>query len=1119
VLSTSVTPAEPSASGSATSGSAANVERVAFGLRGRLLLAFVAISLFVIIAAAAGLYAFREIGQTLDQITIRSIPPALAAAGLARQSEKIVAAGPALLNANDAQEVDQLSRTALDELASTSEGLAQLFASTLDARTLEEISNVVAGLNENLSLMKTAALDGISAANRKKKLIDDTFAAYRQFGVIWGPRFADLRGRVVRLQRAMTSTGGGQPERQAALDQFEDAMVALLSLDQIQREAGIAFELIIRASDAESAADIDTLESQAGRSIRAIDGLVSDIDPDVSLALFQPIHDLHSAALGDAAIFSWRRREITAHAASRRLIAENETLSTRLTDAVGRLVAASRGEIAMANSNAKQVQTFGRNVLLIVAALSLVSSLLIVWLYVGRNIVARLTGLSGAMLDIASGVRDTAVPVGGTDEVAAMGRAVEVFRRNAIELDQLLAERAEAAARLERLVQERTEELARREGALRVTFDNMHQGVTMFDGELKMIAWNRQFRDLLNLPDELLGRNTSFADFIRYLAARGEFGPGDVERAVQKRLAISRESYIGERTRPDGTILEIRRNPVPGGGFVSIYADITERKKAQAQVEEARAKLAEMVQELQVARDQAMEANRTKSSFLANMSHELRTPLNAIIGLTELLCDNAARFGTEKALDPLRRVLRAGRHLLNLINSILDLSKIEAGKMDLTLEQVAIQPVVEEVVGTVRPLAEQNKNQLLLECPAGSGAVHADSLRLRQILLNLLSNSCKFTKAGEVRLSVARLRDAGRQWVEFAISDSGIGMTEEQLGRLFQEFAQADASTTRQFGGTGLGLAITRKLCRMMGGEVTVASTPGKGSTFTVRLPAESAAVAPAEEAPVEPSQAPTMSQGASTPRGTVLVIDDDPTARELITAHLLEQGFAVETASSGIDGLKRARELHPVAITLDIMMPDIDGWTVLAALKGDPALADIPVIMVTIVDEARRGIALGAAGYLTKPLDRERLLGIMAAYRVAERPSIVLVVEDDEAQRQLVCGILGTQGWEVREAANGRLALDALANGLPDIILLDLMMPEMDGFQLVAALQANPAWRNIPVVVVTALDLSAEDRRRLNRGVEHILSKDASTPSELMARVGALMAEVKARTPRPAEV
>ena len=470
------------------------------------------------------------------------------------------------------------------------------------------------------------------------------------------------------------------------------------------------------------------------------------------------------------------------------------------------------------------------------------------------------------MLDIASGVRDTAVPVGGTDEVAAMGRAVEVFRRNAIELDQLLAGRAEAAARLERLVQERTEELARREGALRVTFDNMHQGVTMFDGELKMIAWNRQFRDLLNLPDELLGRNTSFADFIRYLAARGEFGPGDVERAVQKRLAISRESYVGERTRPDGTILEIRRNPVPGGGFVSIYADITERKKAQAQVEEARAKLAEMVGDLEVARDEAMEASRTKSSFLANMSHELRTPLNAIIGLTELLCDNAARFGTEKALEPLRRVLRAGRHLLSLINDILDLSKIEAGKMDLTLESVAIRPIVDEVLGTARPLAEQNKNALHLDCPDEIGSVHADNMRLRQILLNLLSNACKFTKAGKVRLRVTRSARPDGDGSSFAVSDSGIGMTEEQLGRLFQEFAQADASTTRQFGGTGLGLAISRRLCRMMGGDMTVTSVPGEGSTFTVRLPAESAATAPTAASSGRAIPRPTMSQGGSTP-------------------------------------------------------------------------------------------------------------------------------------------------------------------------------------------------------------------------------------------------------------
>ena len=515
-----------------------------------------------------------------------------------------------------------------------------------------------------------------------------------------------------------------------------------------------------------------------------------------------------------------------------------------------------------------------------------------------------------------------------------------------------------------------------------------------------------------------------------------------------------------------------------------IYSDITERKS----YEEA----------LKVARDHAEAMSRTKSSFLANMSHELRTPLNAIIGLTEMLVGNAARFGTEKALEPLRRVNRAGTHLLGLINQVLDLSKIEAGKLELNLEKVEVPPLIEEVVGTTRPLAEQNRNHLSFECPRNLPPIEADAMRLRQILLNLLSNACKFTKDGKVVLCVRASIHAGQDCIEFTVTDTGIGMTAEQMQHLFEEFSQADVTTARHYGGTGLGLAITQRLCRMMGGDVTVASEVSKGSTFTVRLPVAAAPLGAREDSD-EPEAG--LSDGES-----VLVIDDDPTARELIKEYLSEAGFVVITASGGREGLKRAKERHPLAITLDVMMPDIDGWTVLAALHGDPALADIPVVMVTIVDERRQGMALGAVGYLTKPINKEELVEVIRRYRVEARPTRILVVEDDPGQRERVRGWLEPQHWQIEEAENGRVALGLLRQQTPDVIMLDLMMPEMDGFQLVAALQDDPHWRHIPVVVVTALDLSAEDRARLNSGIETVLLKDSFNPADLVERLRRLV-------------
>ena len=431
-----------------------------------------------------------------------------------------------------------------------------------------------------------------------------------------------------------------------------------------------------------------------------------------------------------------------------------------------------------------------------------------------------------------------------------------------------------------------------------------------------------------------------------------------------------------------------------------------------------------------------------------------------------------------------------------MINQVLDLSKIEAGKLELNLESVSITPLVEEVVGTARPLAEQNKNRLSVECPRDLPPIDADAMRLRQILLNLLSNACKFTKDGEICLRATPIQHEGRQVIEFSVTDTGIGMTPDQMTRLFEEFSQADATTARHYGGTGLGLAITRRLCQLMGGDVTVASEPGKGSTFTVRLPfaashtVDTSAHPAGEASPVESG------------RDCVLVIDDDPTARDLISDHLRQAGFSVITAAGGREGLKLAKERHPIAITLDVMMPDIDGWTVLSALRGDPALADIPVVMATIVDERRQGATLGASGYLTKPVDRDKLVDLMRRFRAREGLTRVLVVEDDITQREHLRSWLEPQHWRLSEAENGRVALDRLREGEPDVIILDLMMPEMDGFQLVAEIQKHSTWRRIPVIVLTARDLSKEDRERLNSGIETILMKGTFTATDLIERV-----------------
>jgi signal transduction histidine kinase/CheY-like chemotaxis protein len=493
----------------------------------------------------------------------------------------------------------------------------------------------------------------------------------------------------------------------------------------------------------------------------------------------------------------------------------------------------------------------------------------------------------------------------------------------------------------------------------------------------------------------------------------------------------------------------------------------------------------------------AEKANRFKSEFIANMSHELRTPLNAIIGYSEMLEEDAEDKGDLEFADDARKINVSGKHLLAMINDILDLSKIETGHMELYIEAFSVDTLIQEVVLTIDPLVRKNNNKLIVANNEIGIEMKSDLTKVRQILFNLLSNACKFTEKGTITLSVRKTQVEGSPAIAFEVSDTGIGMNNENVEKLFQAFTQADASINRRFGGTGLGLTISKHFCNMMDGSINVTSEFGEGSVFTVVLPIEYNQNTLIER---QDNNKKSLKNDKRSLKKTVLIIDDESEARDLLSRLLKKEGHRVVLARSGQEGLQLAKQHRPHLITLDIIMPQMDGWTVLSALKNDKDLRDIPVIIISLTGERQLGFSLGATDFLTKPIERENLIHTLSKYSTkhySHAPK-VLIVEDDKVTQELLQQIMSKEHWDSLVASNGAEALECLNHYSPDLILLDLMMPIMDGFEFLERLQNQPKGVEIPIIVLTAKDLSKEEQTRLQGTVENIILKGSFSHKEL---------------------
>ncbi len=1050
------------------------------GVRGRLLVAFFGISGLAVIIAAAALYSFSSVGDVLDRITQTRVPAVLKTMDISRRAERIVAAAPSLLAASSSEDRAETSKDIFTQVSGLNALLDDLRGQDIADVATSRLEPVVAELDRNLLELDRAVELRIAVAAKKQELLALLSSTDKAIQSALSPGTMVLDAKFARLKRQAAAPDLSPDVRDELLQRLTDLVSEALPLQTAQFEAATINDMLVFAALAGDPNEINALAFPLRRSQQNFERLLSQLEPKYAQRLSSDVETLSTLITGSDAMPSTRIRELELVAKGRELLARNSELSAELTGIVTELVSQSEREITSSGQDAREAQNIGSLVIIGVTALSLLSAGLVIWRYVSGNLLARIGALSDSMTSIARGNLRAPLPsTSGSDEISRMAEALKVFRDTAIEVEQT------------NLVEIRT--VRQR---LQEAIASLSQGFALFDQEDRLLICNARYRQImLGHEDAAAEEGLPLRNILRSAATSGRFPGAAQDNSAWINAQIqshkSGAATFNERLEGDEWAqVTIRRTDQIG--TVVVLSDISEVKKIS--------------EELLLAKDAAEAANEAKSTFLASMSHEIRTPLNGIVGMSALL--TGTKLNPEQH-DFAETISDAADTLLTIINDILDFSKVEAGAME--LENVPID-FTDAVEGTAELLATKaSEKGIVLAYRVGTtvpAAIYGDSVRIKQILMNLLNNAIKFTDEGEVVLSADRVdAEGGTPQLRIEVRDTGIGIPDDRMDRLFKSFSQVDSSTTRRYGGTGLGLVITKRLVEMMGGTISVASESSVGTTFTIDLPFKEAEA---------PKQSTTAEQVARIKGSRILVVDDYKTNLTILGERLREWEIDAVLTQSPDEALSLLdRDPTFQAIITDFKMPAMNGLELSAEIRrrmGDKAPPVILYSSVALLDADTRSQfeSAGLVAHLMKPARSAQMLNVLVqavrpdakagdAIQTKDRrnwatdgtPLDILLVDDNGINRKIGEKILKRMQFAPRIVDSGAAAIQACQEQQFDVVFMDIEMPEMDGVSATAELRKVISAESHPYFVALTANAMASDRESyLRSGMDDYLSK-----------------------------